>query len=55
MTLLDDNKFVHVTINIDVLKCGDCGGSLKPIAALTDSGAIKRYLTHIGLGYLAAS
>jgi hypothetical protein len=34
---------------IDVLKCGYCGGVLKPIAALTDPGAIKRYLTHIGL------
>ena len=30
---------------IDVLKCGYCGGVLKPIAALTDPGAIKRYLT----------
>jgi hypothetical protein len=34
---------------IDVLKCGYCGGVLKPIAALTDPAAIKRYLTHIGL------
>ena len=34
---------------IDVLTCGHCGGSLKPIAALTAPDAIKRYLTHIGL------
>ena len=34
---------------IDVLKCNHCGGSLKPIAALTDPDAIKRYLTHVGL------
>ena len=34
---------------IDVLKCGYCGGVLKPIAALTDLSAITRYLTHVGL------
>jgi len=43
------------SFGIDILKCNHCRGSLKPIAALTDPDAIKRYLTHVGLGYLAAS
>ena len=34
---------------VDVTTCDACGGSMKIIAALTEPGAIQRYLDGVGL------
>ena len=36
-------------LQVDVTTCEACGGSMKIIAALTEPGAIQRYLNGVGL------
>ena len=36
---------------IDVLKCDKCSGQLAPVAAVMDSGSVRRYLKHINDSY----
>jgi len=40
---------VHVSLDIDVLECPDCGGRLRFVAAILLSSAIRGILRHLGL------
>ena len=42
-------KLLRRVFQVDVTKCEACGGPLKVIAALTELGAIRKYLDHVGL------
>ena len=45
------SKMLSKVFGIDVLKCPKCSGGMKPMAAITDSYEIRRYLKHAGLDY----
>ena len=42
-------KLLRRVFQFDVTKCDACGGPMKGIAALTERGAIRKYLDHVGL------
>jgi hypothetical protein len=47
--VLDWAKLLRRTFAIDALRCGQCGGRLRPLAAITDKGTARRILEHLGL------
>ena len=42
-------KLLRRVFEVEVTKCDACGGPMKIIAALTELGAIRKYLDHVGL------
>ena len=46
---VDWAKLLRRTFAIDVLRCQGCGGRLRPLAAITNSGTARKILEHLGL------
>ena len=45
------SKMLARVFKIDMLKCECCGGKLRPICAVTESDAIRRYLKSVEIDY----
>jgi len=45
------SKMLAQVLKIDVTKCGQCGGDLVKVCAVTDLMQARRYLKHLGLDY----
>ena len=45
------SKMLARVFKIDVLRCEDCGGHLRPVCAVTEPDSIRRYLRHMNIDY----
>jgi len=45
------SKMLARVFRIDVLRCASCGGHLRPVCAITEPDAIRRYLRHMNIDY----